>query len=100
MEQRGDYLGWGLFHALGTLGTFDASAEGKDVLGVGYGFQRCVAATFQGEGHETLHQLVERYARSFPQVERERSGDGVDFVDIDFARVAVDDHVDAAYAVT
>ena len=76
-----------LFHAtkLSALGAFCATCEVENVLVVAHGLHAFLALAFDGKLHKALHELVEWDASAFPQVERERAGDGVIFVHIDFA---------------
>ena len=64
---------------------FQPFAEVENVLVVANGLHGRLAFAFQGEVYQFVHKLVEAYAGGFPQVEREGTGNGVDFVYIDVA---------------
>ena len=55
--------------------------------------------TFDGKCYKSVDQHGEVNAGAFPKVERQRAGNGVDFVHVNLACGAVDHHVYAAYPV-
>lgn len=85
-----------VFH---TFGTFDSASKVEYVLVVADSLEALLAFAFKGELDEGVHQLVKRQSGGFPKIERQRAGDGVDFVYVDLSGLAVDDYVDAAYTV-
>ena len=90
-----------LFHAhFATFGSFHTASHCEDVRIEAGGFGFLLTFAFESETHEAVHKFVERHTCGFPKVERQRAGDGVDFVDIDIAGVGVDHHVYPAHAVT
>ena len=79
--------------------TFQPFAEVENVLVVANGLHGRLAFAFQGEVYQFVHKLVEAYAGGFPQVEREGTGNGVDFVDVDVAAFTVDHKIDTGDSV-
>ena len=79
--------------------TFDTAAHGEDVLIEGESLFSEFALTLEGELHKAVHKIFEAEACGFPEVVGERTGDGVDFVDVHLVGVGIDEQVHAAHAV-